>query len=69
MKKYSEELELKFEQYSQLSYKDTGKAHIELLLDNNAVGRVEVWTDRGNENREYIILNNEMIYLDSITKN
>ncbi len=68
MKKYSDDLDLNFKDYSQLSYKELGKRHIEFYLDNKIVGLVEVWTDRENENREYVLVNYEMVYLDTIKK-
>jgi len=68
MKIHSEELRLEFNKYEQLSYKDlNGKCYVELFLDNKSVGFIEVWTDVDNEEREYIIINYEMIYLDTLT--
>lgn len=69
MKKYNdEELTLDFKKYSQLSYKDSGEEYVQLFFDNKNVGLVEVSTDVENENREYIIINCEIIYLDTIEK-
>jgi hypothetical protein len=68
MKIHSEDLRLEFNKYEQLSYKDlNGKYYVELFLDNKSVGFIEVWTDVDNEEREYIIINYEMIYLDTLT--
>ena len=64
----TEETEVKFKEYTELSYKDTGKAHVKLYVSDKLLGQIEVWTDRGNKNREYILINYEMIYLDTITK-
>ena len=67
MKKYSDDLSLDFKDYDQLSYEDCGDAtYIELFLDGNSVGLVEVYTDVENEEREYICINYEMIYLDTM---
>ena len=66
MIKYTEELELKFENYSQLSFEDLDEEYIQLFLDNKSVGLVEVSTDIENQKREYIIVNHEIIYLDTI---
>lgn len=66
MIKYTEELELKFENYSQLSFDDLGEEYVLLFLDNEIIGLVEVSTDVENQNREYIIVNHEIIYLDTI---
>ena len=66
MIKYTEELELKFENYSQLSYEDLGEEYVQLFLDDESIGLVEVSTDIENQKREYIIVNYEIIYLDTI---
>lgn len=66
MIKYNEQIGLQFKNYSQLSFKDLGEDSIQLFLDNESVGMADVWTDVGNQNREYIIINNEIIYLDTI---
>ena len=63
---YTEELELKFENYSQLSFEDLGEDFVQLFLDNESIGLVEVFTDKDNQKREYIIVNHEIIYLDTI---
>lgn len=69
MKKYNnEELTLEFKKYSQLSYEDLGEEYIQLFLDNKSVGLVEVSTDVESENREYIIINYEILYLTEIKK-
>jgi len=72
-KTYSEDLSLEFKSYDQLSYNDTGGKYVELFQDDQLIGKVEVWTDRDNETREgkeqeYILINHEMIYLDSLSK-
>jgi hypothetical protein len=66
MIKHTEELELKFENYSQLSFEDLDEEYVQLFLDNESVGLVEVSTDVENQKREYIIVNHEIIYLDTI---
>ena len=59
----------------ELSYNDFGEDFIELLHNGELVDNVEVYTDSSHEERmnegtaEYIIVNNEMVYLDSITLN
>ena len=68
MIKYTEELELKFENYSQLSFEDLGEEYVQLFLDNESIGLVEVSTDIENQKREYIIVNHEIIYLDTIKR-
>lgn len=66
MQKYNEELELEFENYSQLSIEDLKEEYIELFLNEKSVGLMKVFTDIENGKREYIILNYEIIYLDTI---
>lgn len=68
MKKYSEDLMLDFKDYSQLSYDDLHCKYVHLFLDNISIGLMEVSTDRQNKNREYIIINHKIIYLDTINK-
>jgi len=69
MKKYNnEELLLEFKKYSQLSYEDLGEEYVQLFLDNKSIGLVEVSTNIENEKKEYIIINYEIVYLDTIEK-
>ncbi len=64
----SEEFQLDYKDLSELSYYDTKQELIDLYKKDLLVGYVEVWTDRENSNREYIVINNEIVYLDTITK-
>lgn len=66
MIKHTEELRLKFKNYSQLSFEDLGEEYVQLFLDDKSIGLVEVSTDVQNQKREYIIVNYEIIYLDTI---
>lgn len=68
MKEITEEDEVIFDSYDQLSYQDFGGDNIVLTVDSVLIGECEVWTDVENENREYITINYEMIYLDTIKK-
>ena len=63
-----EETEVKFKDYKDLSYKETQEDNIELFVKDELVGEIEAFTDRENGNREYICLNYEMVYLDTIIK-
>lgn len=49
-----------------LSYCDDGSDFVSVFLNGEFIGDLEVWTDVENEKREYIIINYEMIYLDTI---
>lgn len=63
-----DELHLEFSSYSQLSFFDDECEHVQVFLDGNSVGYAMVYTDVENDNREYIIINYEMVYLDTIEK-
>ena len=69
MEFYTDELTLDFTSYFQLSYLDENNEDIILFLNGTPVGYIVVYTDTENDNREYICVNNEMIYLDTIEKN
>jgi hypothetical protein len=66
MTTFTDELALDFTDYSQLSFLDEGNEEIILYLNGDAVGYVLVYTDVENDNREYICVNYEMIYLDTL---
>jgi|688.fasta_scaffold438480_4 hypothetical protein len=69
MEFYTDELTLDFTSYAQLSYLDENNEDVILFLNGTPVGYIVVYTDTENDNREYICVNNEMIYLDTIEKN
>jgi hypothetical protein len=69
MEFYTDELTLDFTSYFQLSYLDENNEDIILFLNGTPIGYIVVYTDTENDNREYICVNNEMIYLDTIEKN
>lgn len=62
------EIYLQFTDYSELSYKDNKKWYIDLYLNDDFQGHVTVYTDVGNMNKEYISVNNEVLYLEDIFK-
>lgn len=68
----SEEDEVKFQNYDQLSYlnngdrKEDGSPVVALYVDNNFIGDIEVWCDGENDERDYVCINYEMVYLDTI---
>ena len=63
-----EETNIVFNEYSDLSYRDDGYENIDLYVQYVCVGDIEVFTDRENGNREYICVNYEVLYLDTIKK-
>lgn len=65
-KRIEEDDKVFFSEYSQLSYKDEEKEYVTLYVDNKPVGDIKVWKDSEMEGREYICVNYEIIYLDTI---
>lgn len=63
-----EETEVLFEKYTDLSYLDEGEPEVTLYVKDRPVGHIKVWKDTEQEGREYICVNYEMIYLDTINK-
>jgi hypothetical protein len=68
MKRIKEETEVKFKDYKQLSYLDEGEPEVTLYVDDRPVGIIKVWLDSEMNNREYICLNYEVVYLDTLDK-
>lgn len=64
----SEEFQLDYRNLSELSYKDNGIDYITLFHNNKEVCDIEVFTDVENGKREYILINYELVYLDTIKK-
>lgn len=52
----------------ELSYLDFEDEYVTLFHNGILVCPIEVFTDRENENREYICVNNEVTYLDTLVK-
>lgn len=67
-RKIKEETEVKFKDYKQLSYLDEGEPEVTLYVDDRPVGIIKVWLDSEMNNREYICLNYEIVYLDTLNK-
>jgi len=68
MKRIKEETEVRFKDYKQLSYLDEGEPEVTLYVDDRPVGIIKVWLDSEMDNREYICLNYEIVYLDTLDK-
>jgi hypothetical protein len=68
MKRIQEETEVSFEKYTDLSYLDDGEPDVTLYVNDMAVGYIKVWKDSEQSGREYICLNYEVIYLDTLNK-
>lgn len=59
--------EVEYTNDEQLSYQLYGDDYIELYVDDFYIGICEIWLDAEMDYREYIILNYNIVYLDSIT--
>lgn len=57
------EINLEYESLEQLSYYDPKTIYIDLYCKDKFVGYLDVWTDK---KKEYIIINSEIVYLDTI---
>lgn len=64
--KIKEETRIIFTSYDQLSYTDDCEPEILLYIDNTPIGYSKVWLDSEMENREYICINYEIVYLDTL---
>jgi hypothetical protein len=67
-KKITEETEVQFTRYEQLSYYDNDEPEVTLFIDEVPVGVVKVWQDSEMNGREYICLNYEVVYLDCLNR-
>ena len=63
-----EETPVNFKAYTDLSYLDEGEPEVTLYVKDKPVGYIKVWKDSEQEGREYICVNYEIIYLDTINK-
>ena len=61
-----EETEVKYQNLDDLSYIDFGEDMIALYVDKQFEGEIKVWKDSEMDGREYICINYEIIYLDTI---
>lgn len=62
----TEETEVKYQNLDDLSYIDFGEDMIALYVNKQFEGDIKVWKDSEMEGREYICINYEIIYLDTI---
>lgn len=68
MKIIQEETNVDYRHISDLSYVDNGGKFVTLFNNGNLIGKIKVWKDSQEDGREYIALNYEIIYLDTLTK-
>lgn len=57
-----------FEKYEDLSYVDFDEPNVFLFVKDKCVGQVKVYLDSEMSDRQYICINNEVIYLDTLTE-
>jgi hypothetical protein len=63
----NEEELIEFDSYEQLSFENKDEL-IELFIDDFYIGDLKVWKDSEMEGREYVCINYEIIYLDTLTE-
>lgn len=62
-----EEELIEFDSYEQLSFENKDEL-IELFIDDFYIGDLKVWKDSEMEGREYVCINYEIVYLDTLTE-
>jgi hypothetical protein len=62
----TEEDEVDYTNDEQLTYSLFDADHIELYVDDFYIGKCQIWNDNEMDNRNYITLNYNIIYLDTI---
>lgn len=65
-KTIEEETEVVYENLDDLSYMDFGEDLVSLYVKKQFEGDIKVWKDSEMDGREYICINYEIIYLDTI---
>jgi hypothetical protein len=61
-----EETNIGFEKYTDLSWMDTAGDNIILFIKGLEAGEMKVWLDSEMDNREYLTINHEIVYLDTL---
>ena len=68
MKLLTDDDHVEFEKEADLAYFDDGEALVLLYVNGEPEGLIEVYCDMGDAGREYIVLNNDVTYLDTLAK-
>lgn len=63
-----EDTNIVFDNYEQLTYKDTDGDNIILFIDGCEAGQMKVWCDSEMDGREYLTINHTVVYLDTLKK-
>ena len=66
MTESKDELNIEYKDIKDLSYYDGWGEYVDVFNKADFVSAVLVFTDKGNEDREYIVINSEIVYLDNI---
>jgi hypothetical protein len=61
----NEETHIEFDSYDQLTYTDDDE-NIKLFIDGVFAGRMKVWCDAEMDGREYVTINYNIEYLDTL---
>jgi hypothetical protein len=64
----TEDTEITYSNESELSYFDDGDVTVSVYVNREFVGDARIYKDAEMDGREYIILNNTIIYLDVIER-
>jgi outer membrane usher protein FimD/PapC len=69
MKKFiTEETEVNYNSFDELSYIDDGNDYVSLYVNKEWEGDIKVWKDSEMDGREYVCINYEIVYLDTLKK-
>ena len=63
-----EEDEVKYLNLEELSYFDDGNDTVALYVNKEYEGDIKVWRDSEMDGREYVCINYEIVYLDTLKK-
>ena len=63
---YDEDFTLEYENLEDITYYDNYGEYIDIFHKGNLVAELLVYHDGENDNREYVCINNEVIYLDTL---
>ena len=66
VKLITEEDEVKYRNLDELSYMDFDDETVALYLNKEYEGDIKVWKDSEMDGREYVCINYEIVYLDTL---
>jgi len=68
VKTIQEEDEVKYQNLEELSYFDDKGDTVALYVNKQYEGDIKVWKDSEMDGREYVCINYEIVYLDTLRK-